>query len=74
MGISRYLVIIVSIAVFLIPVSQADAIFLIPSEIIDEEYYKNFKVVYNLKLEELRDFYIEEYFKLKNPYNDNILS
>ncbi len=72
MGISQYLVIIVSIAVFLIPVSQADAIFWIPSEITDEEYYEIPKETYNLKLEKLRDFYLEEYFKLNNPYNDKI--
>jgi len=72
MGISQYLVIIVSIAVFLIPVSQADAIFWIPSQITDEEYYEIPKETYNLKLEKLRDFYLEEYFKLNNPYNDKI--
>jgi len=71
-GISQYLVIIISIAVFLIPVSQVDAIFFIPPETYDEDYYKNFKQIYNLKLEKLRDIYFEEYFKLKNPYNDKI--
>ncbi len=59
MGISQYLVIIVSIAVFLIPVSQADAIFWIPSQITDEEYYEIPKETYNLKLEKLIDFYLE---------------
>ncbi len=72
MGISQYLVIVVSIALFLIPVSQVDAIFFIPSEIRGEEYYKNFNEVYNLKLEKLRDIYLEEYFKIKNPYNEKI--
>jgi len=72
MGISQYVIIIVSLTILLIPVSQVDAIFFFPPEINDEEYYKNFKAVYNLKLEKLRDIYLEEYFKLKNPYNDKI--
>jgi len=72
MGISKYVIIIVSLTIFLIPVSQVDAIFFIPLENSDKGYYKNFKEIYNLKIQKFRDLYLEEYLRLQNPYNDKM--
>ena len=72
MGISKYVIIILSLTIFLIPISQVDAIFFIPLENSDEGYYKNFKEIYNLKIQKFRDYYIEEYLRLHNPYNDKM--
>lgn len=72
MGISQYVIIIVSLTILLIPVSQVDAIFFLPPEISDKDYYKYFKEVYNLKIQKFRDFYLEEYLRLQNPYNDKM--
>ena len=72
MGNSQYVIIILSLTIFLIPISQVDAIFFIPLENSDEGYYKNFKEIYNLKIQKFRDYYIEEYLRLHNPYNDKM--
>jgi len=72
MGISHYLVIIVSLTIFLIPVSQVDAIFSFPLEISDEEFSKNYKELQKLKVEKFRDYYFEKYLRIQNPYNDKM--
>jgi len=72
LGISQYVIIIASLTIFLIPVSQVDAIFLIPLEISDEEFFKNYSETQKLKLEKFRDYYFEEYLRIQNPYNDKI--
>ncbi len=72
MGISHYVIIILSLTIFLIPVSQVDAIFLIPLEISDEEFSKNYKELQKFKIEKFRDYHFEEYLRIQNPYNDKI--
>ena len=72
MGISQYVIIIVSLTILLIPVSQVDAIFFLPIEISDEEFSKNYKELQKFKAEKLRDYYFEKYLKILNPYNDKM--
>ena len=71
MGISKYVIIILSLTIFLIPFSQVDAI-LIPFEISDEEFFENYKEIQKFKMEKFRDYYFEKYLITKNPYNDKI--
>ena len=51
MGISQYVIVIVSLTIFLIPVSQVDAIFFFSPEIGDEEFFKNFREIHELDME-----------------------
>jgi len=69
MGISQYVIIILSLATLLIPVSQVDAIFFFPPEINDEKFSKNFIETHELDMEKIRDYYFEVK-QLQNPYND----
>jgi len=71
MGISQYVIIIVSLIIFLIPVSQVDAIFFFSPEISDEEFSKKYKELQKFKMEKFRDYYFEVK-RLQNPYNDKI--
>ena len=71
MGISQYVIIILSLTILLIPVSQVDAIFFFPPEINDKKFSKNFIEMQELELEKSRDYYFEV-MRLQNPYNDKI--
>jgi len=70
MGISQYVIIILSLTILLIPVSQVDAILILP-EISDEEFSKNFIEIHELEMEKIRDYYFEVN-RLQNPYHDKI--
>ncbi len=72
MGISKYVIIIVSLTIFFIPVSQVDAIFSTSLEISDEEFFENYKEIQKFKMEKFRDYYFEKYLRIQNPYNDKI--
>jgi len=72
MGISQYVIIILSLTIFLIPVSQVDAIFFFPTEISDEELSKIIKEIQKLKMEKFRDYYFEKNLKSQNPYNNKM--
>lgn len=72
MGKIQYGIIILSLTLFLIPISQADAIFKVPTEITDDEFSKNYNEQQRLMAEKIRDYYFEKYLRIQNPYNDNI--
>ena len=72
MGISKYLVIIVSVIVFLIPMSQAEGLLLIPIEVGEEYFVIIYKEIQEEKAEKFRDYYLQEFLRLQNPYDEEI--
>ena len=72
MGNSRYVLVILSLAIFLIPISQANAVLLVPIEISDEVTFESWKKSQKFKAEQLRQIYFDEYLKSTNPYNEEI--